>query len=289
MAELDPLLWALHSVAKVASGIVRADMSALLAPCQLGFGVKGGVEAAIHSARRYLHHLTPGHAVLKLDFKNAFNLVRRDKMLNAVRDLAPGVYQFVHSAYSSPSSLFWGDRILQSMEGVQQGDPLGPLLFCLSIYRIQSRLQSELRLLYLDDITIGGSLEQIEHDLQIIEEESQELGLVVNQRKSEIICSDPQTCTSLSCLSPGAKPVAPSAATLLGSSVGDLFSISSTINEKTVLLKTMGLRLQHLSAQDALLLLRHSFAIPKLLHILRTSPVSFPLPLDPMTKSSDPS
>ena len=149
-------------VAKVASWAVKSEMSALLAPFQLGFGVKGGVETAIHAARCYLRHLTPGQAVIKLDFKNAFNSVRRNKMLGAVLDLAPKVYQFVHSAYSMPSSLFWGDRILHSMEGVQQGDPLGPLLFCLAIHQIQVRLSSELKLLYLDDVALGGTLEQIE-------------------------------------------------------------------------------------------------------------------------------
>ena len=148
-------------VAKVASWAIKSEMSAFLAPFQLGFGVKGGVEAAIHAARCYLHHLTPGHAVIKLDFKNAFNSVRRDKMLGSVLDLAPKIYQFVHSAYSMPSSLFWGDRILHSMEGVQQGYPLGPLHFCLAIHRIQVRLSSELKLLYLDDVTLGGSLSKL--------------------------------------------------------------------------------------------------------------------------------
>ena len=259
-------------VAKAASAIMKSKMSALLAPTQLGFGIKGGVDAAIHAARYYLHHLTPHHAVVKLDFRNAFNSVRRDKMLNAVLDLAPELFHFVHSVYSSPSNLYWGDKIIHSEEGVQQGDPLGPLLFCLTIFRIQERLESELPLLYLDDITLGGSLDQIKHDLRVIEEESSALGLDLNPEKSEIICSDPQTITSLLSLIPGAIQVAPSAATLLGSSVGDMFSVSSTISEKTHMLKTMGERLHHLSSHDAILLLRHSLAIPKLLHILRTSP-----------------
>ena len=80
------------------------------------------------------------------------------------------------------------------------------------------------------------------------------------------------TCTSLLSFLPDAKSVAPSAASLLGSAVGDIFSVSKSISEKAQLLKTMGSRLQLLSAHDALLLLRHSFAIPKLLHTLRTSP-----------------
>ena len=87
-----------HLVAKVACGMVRPDMMDLLAPCQLGFGM-GGIEAAVHAARRYIHHPPPGHAVIKL----AFNSVCRDKMLNSVQDFAPTIYPFVYSAYSAPS------------------------------------------------------------------------------------------------------------------------------------------------------------------------------------------
>lgn len=80
----------------------------------------------------YINNLGSNKAVLKLDFINAFNSIRRDKMLNAVKLLAPSIYPFVHSAYSSSSSYFWGDKIIPSAEGVQQGDPIGPLLFCLT-------------------------------------------------------------------------------------------------------------------------------------------------------------
>ena len=54
--------------------------------------------------------------------------------------------------------------------------------------------------------------------------------------------------------------------------IGDTRSTSDAISGKTQLLRTMGDRLQHVSAHDALLLLRNSFAIPQLLYILRTSP-----------------
>ena len=82
-------------------------------------------------------------------------------MLSAVQDLAPNLLPFVHSSYSSPSSLFWGDKTLQSSEGVQQGDPLGPLLFCLSLFPLHSQLKSEFCVFYLDDVTLGGDLEDI--------------------------------------------------------------------------------------------------------------------------------
>ena len=53
------------------------------------------------------------------------------------------------------------DRTLQSAEGVQQGDPLGPLLFCLSIQHIVTQLESELALFYLDDGTLGANVDSL--------------------------------------------------------------------------------------------------------------------------------
>jgi len=52
--------------------------AALLAPSQLGFGIAGGAEAAIRAARRYVDNMMPGQVFMKIDFKNAFNTLRRD-------------------------------------------------------------------------------------------------------------------------------------------------------------------------------------------------------------------
>ena len=140
-------------VAKIAGFRVLENMTTLLAPHKLSYGIRGGAEVAVHVARRYLDELQSDHAIFKLDFKNTFNAVHRDKMLKAVEILAPTIYPFVHSVYSSPSSLVWGDKTISSSEGVQQGDPLGPLLFCLSIHHHCTFLSAEFCVMYLDDIT----------------------------------------------------------------------------------------------------------------------------------------
>ena len=106
----------------------------LMVPHQLGFGVPGGVEAAVHACRVYLNHLPPEKAVLKVDFENAFNSIRRDKILLAVQKHIPDLLPFVNSAYSSPSILQWDNIQLASTEGIQQGDPIGPLLFCITMH-----------------------------------------------------------------------------------------------------------------------------------------------------------
>ena len=73
----------------------------------------------------------------------------------------------------------------------------------------------------------------------------------------------------LSAPPPGAHVVPPENATLLGSSIGKVQIIFSTLQQKINMLKTMGDRLNHRFSHDAI---RHSFAIPKLLYNLRTSP-----------------
>ena len=258
-------------VGKIGGLMVVDSVAELLSPRQLGCGVRGGAEAAVHAARSFLQNLSTGEVLLKLDFKNAFNSIRRDKMLEAVKDLAPEIYPLVHSTYSTPSSLVWGDHTIQSAEGVQQGDPLGPLLFCLTLHRHCEQLRSPLCLMYLDDITVGGSVKDVLHDLKVIRE-ANVLGLSLNNAKSEIICEDHVTRGRVITALPGAMVVDPQKACLLGAPLGDVACIDACIEKKIQALTTMGTRLQHLSAHDALTLLRHSFAIPKLHYLLRTAP-----------------
>ena len=261
-----------HLVAKVVGCMVMDAVGEILTPRQLCVGVSGGAEAAVHAMRLYLEDLAPDKAMLKLDFRNAFNTIHRDKVLAAVLKHSPGLYPFVHSVNSSPSSLFWSDMSIDSAEGVQQGDPLGPLLFCLCIHDLGTQLRSELVLLYPDDETLGGNVEYLKHDLEVVMQVGESIGLSLNSGKSEVICENEETAAPFASLLPNAKRVNSSDASLLGSSVGNISSINNILEEKTALLKKVGDRLAHLSSHDAILLLKHSFAIPKLLYNLRTLP-----------------
>ena len=161
-------------------------------------------------------------------------------MLQAVQNFAPDLLPFVHISYSSPSSLFWGDKTIQSAEGVQQGDPLGPLLFCLTIHPVVSQLKSELCVWYLDDSTIGGPAEDVKHDLEVIVREGAALGLHLNERKSEVIGDNLTARDSILLSIPEAQTTDPESAFLLGSPIGDARSTSDAISGKTQLLRTMG-------------------------------------------------
>ena len=91
-----------------------------------------GCKAVVHAAR--LYNMSPSQVLLKLDFKNTFNCFRRDKMLMAVAEHTPELFDFIYSAYAPSSSLFCKDQIIQSSEGVQKGDTSAPLLFCITIH-----------------------------------------------------------------------------------------------------------------------------------------------------------
>ena len=131
-------------VAKAAAKDATPRCTTILTPIQLGVGTRGGSEALVHAARRYLDLKSSDRAFVKLDFTNAFNSIRRDSMLEAVTLSCPDLLPFVTSAYGSSSHLWLGDRLLSSEEGVQQGDPLGPLLFCITIHPLLAGCQCEL-------------------------------------------------------------------------------------------------------------------------------------------------
>ena len=259
-------------VAKCASLPMIQSVGADLAPQQLGCGIPLGCDAAAHATRCYLHNMPPKHLLLKLDFKNAFNSLRRDKMLEAVKHSAPELFPFIYSAYAKPSHLFCGDQVIQSAEGVQQGDPLGSLLFCMTIQPVVLNFRSEFRVFYLDDGTLGGPVQDVLFDLQQVEAEATTLGLQLNRNKTELICDDGDVCDEVLSAVPGLRVINRGQATLLGSPIGSIDSVDDFIHHKVEKLKLMGERLELLPSQDSLLLLRHSFSIPKILYGLRTAP-----------------
>jgi len=99
-------------------------------PIQVGVGTPGDGEAAVHATRRFVESMPAGHCLVKLDFTNAFSSLDRGVLLDAVTQRVPSIYKFCHLSYSQPSVLAYMDRVILSQEGSQQGDPLGPAMFC---------------------------------------------------------------------------------------------------------------------------------------------------------------
>ena len=258
--------------AKCVCAEVKDELGSLLSPKQLGFGTPLGAEAIVHAARFFLSGMDEGKLMVKLDFQNAFNCIRRDLMLQRTLEKAPTVFPLAFTSYSQPSLLFFGNYSINSCEGVQQGDPLGPLLFCIAIHDLISAIRSEFAVFYLDDGTLGGSLEDVTSDLQYLEDNARHIGLMLNCSKSECICKDDTSRNGIMSEFPCLHDTPHEMATLLGSPIGEIESINAVLEKKISDLQTLGERLKVLNAHDALCLIKNAFSLPKLLYTLRTAP-----------------
>ena len=125
---------------KCANSRSLARLAPSFSPTQLGVSIPGGCEAAIHSARRFLESMPKDNVVVQLDFSNAFNSLHRLDMLQTMVNTVPELFPFCHSAYAKTSLLVYGQYTILSQEGPQQGDPIGPLLFCNTIQPLLASL-----------------------------------------------------------------------------------------------------------------------------------------------------
>ena len=82
-------------MAKCANNYVITKRSKALQPQQLGVGVSGGAEAAVYAMRRLVNNLPANHVIVKLDFSNAFNCIRRDLILDTTATQTPALCIFM--------------------------------------------------------------------------------------------------------------------------------------------------------------------------------------------------
>jgi hypothetical protein len=102
----------------------------------------------------------------QVDFRNAFNSLRRDAALTAVSERAPNLLPFIQWTYRQHTWLFVrgapeGSEHLLSQSGVRQGGPCGMLVFCLTLQTPSEQTQQlhpQTRVLaFADDCYLKGS------------------------------------------------------------------------------------------------------------------------------------
>ena len=135
-------------------------------PLQFGVACPSGTEEVIHGLRTCIeeHWGDDDFAVVKMDMRNAFNLVSRQALQDECAIHFPELLPWASWCYGS-HPLFWHPLgHLSSQSGVQQGDPLGPLFFSLVLWKITMAIDADddcsLALLFnawfLDDGVLAG-------------------------------------------------------------------------------------------------------------------------------------
>ncbi len=164
---------------------------------QMGVGVKGGLESIIHTTRHFIDHFKDSEdmCILKLDFSNAFNECNRNCIFDRVAKDLPEIYAWTQYYYHPAAELRFGSNRLLSTTGVQQGDPLGPLLFSLAradlVENINLPPNIPLQLWYLDDWSNIASREDAAHILEEIQLQGPDRGLHLNMRYSGLVVITP--------------------------------------------------------------------------------------------------
>lgn len=254
------------------------NLTNIFKPQQLGFGVKGGCEAAVHAARTFLSR-TDYEVFIKVDVSNAFNSVDRGALLTEVKKHLPDAYGYLWQCYRAPSKLLFGDKIIESSTGCQQGDPLGPAIFSLAIHPIITNLNSKFNMWYLDDGSLGGDAETVLQDLQLIMDKFAEIGLSLNFTKCEIFLPDHllpdrkiEILTNFNAILPNISVHSISSLTLLGSPIFDE-AISPVINCKLNLFNCTSDLLFEINPHMALFIIRFCLFTPKFMYLLRCCPI----------------
>ena len=111
---------------------------------QFGCGTSRGAEIAAHVFRNLIENeKNLENVILNMDIKKTFNSLKCDKLLDIVFRKRRQIYNYTHSAYSETSHLFFGDKVIQSQEGCQQGDPEGPALLSYTIQDLVNQMVSQ--------------------------------------------------------------------------------------------------------------------------------------------------
>jgi len=73
--------------------------------------------------------------------------------------------------------------VVSSQEGVQQKEPLGPLLFSLTMTQVLDSSSCEFTAGYLDDVTLGDAVEILIEEVKALKNRASAVGIKLNHAK----------------------------------------------------------------------------------------------------------
>ena len=159
--------------------------------------------------------------------------------------------------------------------GVQQGDPLGPVLFALAVDELARSVRSPINIWRLNDATIGGPVESLCEDLRRIIPMLSDIGLEVNPTMSEVsnVSFDnlKSVLLAIESVLPGVTVSGREDLGILGAPI-DINGCRTGVLKAVERLSTMSSRLESIDTHPAFFLLRNCLSMPRLLFKLRSSP-----------------
>ena len=129
--------------AKLAMAQLKSSIPKVLLPLQCGVAVKDAVSMVAHTLRLSVRAAAIDQKLgaLQIDISNAFNEVSRSAILSFVVEHFPLLARWTRWSLCQRGKLVNGETTIWSERGVQQGDPLAPMLFACGIQRILLRLR----------------------------------------------------------------------------------------------------------------------------------------------------
>jgi hypothetical protein len=256
---------------------IKSNWSSTSKSTKVGIGVRHGAEAVVHSLQTLVASKGSDSslACLSVDFANAFNQVDRHTFLTMVREHFPAAAAWVEATYVPPGHLWFGSAEFDSRTGVQQGDPLGPLLFALVLSKMTSRIVERVpdllfHVWYLDDGSIVGTRSQLAQVLLLLETEGPGFGLHLQPQKCSLWWPslDGEAFASL-----GVPLLEADGLRVLGGPVGSAAFADRLLRERVAKINSLLLELDKLDdPQIELALLRSCAGLPKLAFALRCAP-----------------
>ena len=118
-------------IAKCLASEAKSEAIELFDSLQLGVGISGGAEAIIHLSKITYDSIVSAQTdegVLQIDFQNAFNSVKRKRLLKATYKFIPGIAAFTNVCYSQHTPLFYNNAIIQKWKECSAGWSAGTVI-----------------------------------------------------------------------------------------------------------------------------------------------------------------
>ena len=141
-----------------------------LAPQQLGVKSRGGVEPVVHLLHGTLAEASADNDddnIMLLDYRNAFNGISREAVLDGVQTFCPGLLPFARQLLQNYTISLYDGTEHRTNVGVPQGNVISPFLFSLGgrkgLEGLKARVctgTNDWQIAYLDDVTLRTTMQK---------------------------------------------------------------------------------------------------------------------------------